>query len=215
VLLSLVVYAGAALLWRERSLWGALVVMFVLQWLVFLVVDRYFLPLIPLLIYGLWRLALLLGGRWPRWRDPIVLAVLVVLTVSNTVMTVKVLVEQRTPGFLAHYSDGKYLPVQELADAIREQTPADAVLVVDPRLWAVLGYLADREAVPPDQIGQAWAWERPLFLVRPLPKGTPVNAVPPHSVGPPLVRVTHDQGHYSVNPLIPAGNAPSSGSGQP
>jgi len=107
-------YAAGILLLRRRLLWGLLVGFFLLQWLLFLPDVRYFLPILPLLIYAWWRAA-----RWtlavvPGRAGASVAIVMIGLWVAmNAGRTVGVVIDQRRVPFTEHHENGRYAGIEE------------------------------------------------------------------------------------------------------
>ena len=68
--LSAIALAGVAALFRQRLLWGLLVSVLLVQWVLFLSAPRYILPVLPLLLLGVWDLTADLGRALQRrWGD--------------------------------------------------------------------------------------------------------------------------------------------------
>lgn len=184
---SLGVVAAGLLLVRVRLLWGVLFGVMLVQWLVFLSDARYVLPILPVLLYGGWRLVVGVLGRWREpWRR--IGFGLVVLGVggANVVGLVDVILEQRSGDFYAAYQRGKYLPVVQMAEVIRRQTPEDAALVVTPRFAAELAVISRRDLAGYGPAGRT----RPVFLVGSSEAAIADRLISPRPrLGPPLGRV--------------------------
>lgn len=152
---------------RKRSLWLILPGLFILQWLAFLVVDRYFLPLMPLLIYGWWWTAMklenFLRGRAGRLA---VVMMLVTLVAPNLIRIGRLIQVQRSPDFIAAYRHGKYRPIVELAEWMSQSLGVDAKIVSDSEHTHILSYLSGRH------VSETWRIQTPLpkiiYLVQPL-----------------------------------------------
>ncbi len=131
-----------------RPLWAVLIGVCVAQWVVFDAAGRYLLPLLPVLLVGVWRATVeMYGARHVWWRDWLCCLVLAGLTVPNLVGVGRVVVERHRAEFYDHYADGKYVPVMRLAGWLRANTPAGAVVMANPDMPSELAYFADRGVV--------------------------------------------------------------------
>jgi hypothetical protein len=146
---SLGVVAVMVSLAKVRPLWALLGGAFVLQWVVFAADTRYVLPLLPLLIYGGWRLLVAssawLGGypgkAWFR-------IVLIGLAAANLTAVAFTTIEQRRADFYDHYQGGKYVAVREAADWLQGHTPAGTSVATARPVWAELAVLSRRVVRP-------------------------------------------------------------------
>jgi hypothetical protein len=134
---SLVVMAAGVALLRRHPLWGAWVAATFLQCMFWLPRERYLLPILPLLIYALWRGAAWLTSRsrWSPGAARIGLAAIGVLYLGpNLVRDFAFIVEQREVG-IRHpedESDRKLAPYLRLAREIRARAgEQDAVFASD------------------------------------------------------------------------------------
>jgi len=90
--------AGLALV-TTRPLWAAWIAATVAQSMFWLPRERYTVPIMPLLLYAVWRAAVRLGARaGPKWAAWLVGGVLVIFVVPNTIMVVRFAIEQRHAG---------------------------------------------------------------------------------------------------------------------
>ncbi len=147
-LLTLATIALGVLLMRERPLWGLLVGATVAQMLVHLPRERYFLPILPLLLYALWRAAVWLEARYPGRRGRAAFcAIVTLMLLPNAAIVLSDIGEQHRRPFLAHYERGRYVPLIELA----KEMPAvvgerDVVIAAEDR---VVSYFSRRKTLPP------------------------------------------------------------------
>jgi hypothetical protein len=156
---------------RRRLLWGVWVAMSVGMMLVTLVEVRYFLQVLPLLLYGWWlMLAWLdrrLAGRGLLSLVPMVLFTLLVLVNAGRAATL--IVEQRGVPFLDGYRHGKYAMVPELTRLLRGQTPEQAwVLVPERQLGRILTFTSRRYAVEPGPVTQLNPELQTVYVLEPL-----------------------------------------------
>ena len=132
---SAVILLGVARLYRERLLYGVLVTVLIAQWLVFLPLPRYVLPVQPLLLLGLWRLAAGASarlhrrfgdhGHWP------VIAFTVLVVGGNVTMVVNLTLEQwARRGAEAGAIERDFIAAHRVAAQIRsQQVPPGSVLL--------------------------------------------------------------------------------------
>lgn len=166
---SLLAVAAMVMLVRARLLWGVLLGVMLVQWVVFLSNPRYVLPVLPLVLFGVWRSGVGGLGRWGEpWRG-IGFGVLALAVVGANVSSVVNLIgEQRSAAFYETYRSGKYAAVVELAEAIKQQTPIEAGLRVIPDVGLELAVLSERKLLKGPAEAAAWR-EGPVYWVGPAP----------------------------------------------
>jgi hypothetical protein len=177
--LAVVVMAFAVALARRRVLW-ALWVLTTLG-IVLLIprpLDRYFLPVLPLLVYGWWR-----GLRWinlhPRLTAPranaLFLGLFLVGAAPNFVRTLGFIKEQQTRPFLLHYKEGRYASADAAALMIRRNTPGGtdlkspdtAWVLVGPKFARILTFLSGRYCLEPDSGAAIDPRLHPVYALEP------------------------------------------------
>ncbi|MBY0112301.1 MAG: glycosyltransferase family 39 protein [Phycisphaerales bacterium] len=169
VISLLVIVAGVRLL-RRRVVWGALVALSFLQWLLFYPDSRYFLPVLPLLILGWWDLTAALADRLSRPRGAALAGAWVVLLLApNLVRGIGFAIEQHRSPFLDHYQRARYANMPELAEQIRLKLPADCVVIADEMLAAPLHYWSGRRTVAaiPELVPAMVPASRPIYVLLP------------------------------------------------
>jgi len=124
-----VVVLGVALV-RVRPMWGMLVLVFVVQWMLFITVRRYSLTILPLLALGWWRLGGWLESRCKpaaaRWA---VIGLMVLWFAPNTVRIGGFILEQRARPFLDSYEGGRYTAMNAVAhELLRIARDGDLVI---------------------------------------------------------------------------------------
>lgn len=142
----LVVALSCWLLWY-RTLWGLFSLATIGSLLIFKPLDRYMLPVIPLLIFAWWNFLLWLHKRLPvRWADLALLALLVAGICTNMARLGQMVVEQRRVPFLLHYHDGRYVSLYAFGDLVRQYTKRHDQILVGPKVGRILSYVGHRTA---------------------------------------------------------------------
>jgi hypothetical protein len=157
---------------RRRLLWGVWVAMSALMMLVTLVEVRYFLQVLPLLLYGCWLMLAWLDRRLAGrggWVSAAPMALFVAMVAVNAGRAATLVVEQRGVPFLKSYRHGKYALVPELTRLLQAQTPDGAwVLVPERQLGRILTFLSRRYAVEPGPVTQLNPEIQTVFVLEPL-----------------------------------------------
>lgn len=185
-LLALTITIAGIMLVRTRPLWGMWVLATLLM--VMLVpkpVERYFLPVLPVLVFAWWSLT-----RWaekrvkPKWSIPTFIVLFGLGGVSNFLGTAAFIYEQRQMPFLANYKKGRYASAYEVAQAIHDRTPSSG----DPRdlktTWVcvpdkfarIMTFLSRRYCIEPEIYSpvQPASWPNVFVL-------TPTEALQPET----------------------------------
>jgi hypothetical protein len=169
---SLLLLAAGVALVRRRLLWGVWVAMSALMMLVTLVEVRYFLQVLPLLLYGCWLMLAWLDRRLAGrggWIAAAPMALFVALAAVNAGRAATLVVEQRGVPFLRSYRHGKYALVPELTRLLRTRTPERAwVLVPERQLGRILTFTSRRYAVEPGPVTQLNPEIQTVFVLEPL-----------------------------------------------
>ena len=134
-LVAAAMIAASLLLLRHRPLWVIYIAATLAQMIVHLPRERYFLPVLPLILYALWRGAMLLNARLPRPGARLAFAaVIALLLVLNVPMITAEIVTQRRRPFLERYEDGRYAQLIRLGDAMKSTTDQrDVVIAAEDR----------------------------------------------------------------------------------
>jgi hypothetical protein len=164
--ISVFILVSGLMLARVRVLWGVLVAVFSLQWSLFLVTERYLLPILPLLALGWWRGSVWLSVRAGRgW----VLGVMMGLfLLPNLYKAGSFIVDQRRTPFVEHYMRGRYAPWQAAATWIRQHTPRDCVIVMDDAHSAEVMVMADRPAIVFRRLDEYAAAGTTVVMIEPI-----------------------------------------------
>ncbi|MEO0965608.1 MAG: hypothetical protein AAFY08_10855 [Planctomycetota bacterium] len=175
-------FVGAVTLaWRTRqTLWLTLLAWFVVQWLLFMVVDRYALPVLAILAAGWWWAALSIE-RWVALRRDrpagaaVALVLLVLWVVPNAVAMSHVLRQFRDDPYRegSRHDGGRYAGMRPAADWLADHGagPGDAAILNRTRaasdVWAVHTGLTTYDG---NRQGR-WAEHEVLWVVAPIDEG--------------------------------------------
>jgi len=165
------VLALGVALWVRQPLWGLLMVAFTVQMLVFLVVDRYFLPLLPLLALGWWSLAMMVDRRFRQPHgERLCVVVLALWLAPNLIHVGDQILTQRQRPYHAQLNDGKYAPALVMVDRLRARFEADSdVVIVAPREFTQeLLFLSDRPIHPPEALADIEPPFDRVYVIRPM-----------------------------------------------
>jgi len=166
---------------RRRPLWGLWVVATIGTVLLVFPLDRYFLPVLPILALAWWqgivwvhrRLARLswsarLSTASPAAVANVIAALLLATWVGpNLVKMTQVVLEQRRVPFLKHYKVGRYAPVKELADGVNRLVEPHAAVLVQHKLGRILTYLSDRDVMEPRELTEQFKPGQGLYVILP------------------------------------------------
>jgi hypothetical protein len=145
-LASLVVIYLCFWLLRERILWGVWAILTVLMLCLFKPLDRYFLPVIPLLVFAWWQVLCGLNHRLSKkWGNIIFLALLMIGGTTNILRLAQMIAfEQRRTPFIEHYRDGCYASMSPVAKLLETQTGPHDWILVEPKCARILTYVSGR-----------------------------------------------------------------------
>jgi hypothetical protein len=139
------IIAAAVALIRKRMLWGLWVIALVATLLMTVSDDRYFLPILPLIVLGWWDAIRRFNLRFPTAVGNWIFAFLVVLgTVPNAVLLGGFVIHQRWIPFINGYQNGKFAPVVQMAEQIPAQTTQEDVILCPEKLARIMAFLSDR-----------------------------------------------------------------------
>lgn len=152
--------AGAAvilvcltMLW-DRPLWVLWVAMsFVMIVVAIEPLDRYFLEVLPLMIFAWWRgirwLNVKLAGVSPKWADWIFAGLFILGGMTNLMRIGEFVVEQRRPHFLNAYKDGRYASAHQVANLLHDRVGSRAWVITTAKFARTLTFLSQRNVVGP------------------------------------------------------------------
>lgn len=172
--LTALVLAGVFMLWRVSRLWALIVVMFLVQWLLVGATTRYFIPIVPLLGLGWWRLAVVLEKRIGAWPGTAVMITLLVLVPGGSVLSSgNAMLQQRRRPYYAHFAEGKYEPLMELAAWMHGHLPEDALIIAGENSHAELALLSERDVRR--FLRDAKDYNGPAYILTPLTQNAQVH----------------------------------------
>jgi len=203
-----VLAVGVSLFW-QRPLWGLWIVMTIAMMLIAVKpLDRYFLEVLPLLVYGWWR-----GIRWLNWRmggpwgNRLFLALFVFGGFTNLCRTGEFVVEQRGVPFLDHYKEGRYASMDKVARLVRDHIGPNDWVLAPPKFARILTFLSHRKAVEPVAQTQLDPARQAVYVLEPLDEPvrnwlmqTEATLGPP--IGP-VVQSPYDPSPWRLHRVIP------------
>ncbi|QOV87356.1 ArnT family glycosyltransferase [Humisphaera borealis] len=177
-ILSVTVLLAGILLVRTRPLWG----MWVLATLAMVLLvpkplDRYFLPVVPVLVFAWWNFVRWAESRFTAIRGRYVFLLLFGLGgICNILSTVDFVIQNRRLPFLTYYKEGRYASVYDVAKMIESSTPPSGS-VGDPKTtWVavpdkfarILSFLSRRYCIEPDRYSALDPRTQNVFVLTPL-----------------------------------------------
>jgi hypothetical protein len=143
----------------DRPLWFLWVAMtFVMLLIAIEPLDRYFLEVLPLMIFAWWR-----GIRWlnlrmarlsPRWADWTFAFLFMLGGATNLMRIGEFVVEQRRPHFLNSYKEGRYASVDQVAKLIHARVEEHAWAMTTAKFARTLTFLSHRDVLGPREAMQ-------------------------------------------------------------
>ena len=188
---------GVSLFWH-RPLWGLWVAMTVAMVLVAVEpMDRYFLQVLPLLVFAWWSAIKWINHRIPgRWGNWIFAGLFCLGGAVNLMRGGEFIVEQRWIPFLNHYKEGRFVGIHRVAGLLRDRVPADGRVLAPPKQARILSFLSHRHVIEPTPENRSIDPARqPVYVLEPIDE--PVRqwlAQAPAHLGPPI-------GPSVVNPV--------------
>lgn len=152
--------AGAAvivvcltMLW-DRPLWFLWVAMSFLMIVVAIEpLDRYFLEVLPLMIFAWWRGIRRLNAKLvtysPKWADWIFAGLFVLGGLTNLMRIGEFVVEQRRPHFLNAYKEGRYASADQVARLLHDRVDPQGWVITTAKFARTLTFLSQRNIVGP------------------------------------------------------------------
>lgn len=175
--LGLTIVALGVGLARWRPLWGVWVLMtFLMVLLVPKALDRYFLPVLPLLVLAWWMFLRRVNVSLPGRRGNVAfLALFAIGAVPNGAKVFGFIGEQQRRPFRASYKDGRYASADQVARMIREQVPPGSYdrwedrtwVLVPPKFARILTLFSGRDCVEPDVYTEVDPDKQRVFVLEP------------------------------------------------
>jgi len=188
------------LAFRERALWGLWFLLTVLMMIMVLARDRYFLPLLPVMIYGWWIMIRQVNLRLPlRSGNVIFVLLFAVGAVGNSAKIAGLMFEQRHRNVLTVWRDGRYESMYRVAHMIDAHVPPDAWVIGPKKFSRILSFLSHRNVTEPRDIkGQERTHEK-MYLLDPaeLDPDSPYLLPGIFTIGPPIKSL---KGPYDAAP---------------
>lgn len=140
---ALVILGLGVSLVRRRTLWGMWIAATLTQMILFLPRERYFLPVFPLLLYGIWLGVVWLQRRVPATLSPAVVGgCLAAILVPNVVMLVRFATMNHLPA-----ARDRNTSLIALAQAIQQSTDEQDLVIAEHA--RILHYFSRRHVVAP------------------------------------------------------------------
>ncbi len=150
---SVVAIVVGLMVFRERSLWGIWFLVTVLMMVFTLARDRYFLPVLPVMVYGWWLLIRRINLRVPgRWGNILFAFLFVLGAVPNSAKVGGFFIEQRHPNPLTVVRNGRFESVYRVADMIRNNVPRDTWVIGPKKFSRILSALSGRNVSEPGDV---------------------------------------------------------------
>jgi hypothetical protein len=135
---------------RFRVLWGLWALATIAMLLAFKPLDRYVLPIVPLLVLAWWQLLLLINRKLPeKWADAVFLVLLIGGSVMNLGRVGEMVLEQRRQPFLARYREGRYVSLNDIGKLVHVNVNRRSWVLVEPKVARILTYVSHRNAIEP------------------------------------------------------------------
>jgi len=197
---SVIALAAGLLVFRERSLWGLWFLLTALMMLVTLARDRYFLPVLPMMVYGWWTLIREINFRVPgRWGNLLFGALFLLGIVPNSAKVGWLIFEQRHPNVLTIVRDGRYESMYRVAEMIDAQVPRGSWVIAPKKFGRIFSALTGRNVTEPGDVKGNERSFAEYYLLEPAKFEPDSPLIQPllYTIGPPLASV---KGKYDDKP---------------
>lgn len=192
-LLSIVVLLLGFGLFRYRSLWGFWFCLLLGTILVSqATLDRYFLPVLPLLVFAWWDALVRINRTLPsRWGNLVFLGLLGFGTLMNFTKVCGIIAQQHTRPFLSRYDSGQYEVVPEFSRKLTDRVEPNAIVLICSPYGRVTAFLSTRTVESAVEAPLLQAGQQPIYVVEPLDFATVKFLHDAHlTEGPALFTVT-------------------------
>lgn len=144
----LVVTACLTMLITRRTLWAVWVAATIVQLVIMSPAARYWVPILPFVMYACVRGLTVLNRRFPEpYAGWAVAAGLILLIGPNFGKTVGLIAEQRSPAYYDTLESGTYPPLMQLAEVINESVSDDDIVIS--QYGRILSYFSRRRVITP------------------------------------------------------------------
>ena len=194
---------------RVRPLWGLWVAMTVAVVLVAVKpLDRYFLEVLPLLVYAWWRGIRWLNLRLPRpWGDRVFLSLFLLGGATNLLRTGEFIFEQRRPQFRSYYKEGRYASADRVAKLVHDHVGSTDWVIAPSKCGRILTFLSRCNVTETPAEAQLDARRFNVFIVEPVSdSGRQWLAAAPARLGPqigPTIQGNFDPDPWRLHPVEP------------
>jgi hypothetical protein len=216
-LVGIVLFALSIWLLRRRVVWGLWVILsYSMMLVVIRPLDRYFLSVLPLLVYAWWQFLVWLNNRYsPRVGNALFLSLFLLGGGANLGRIGAFVVEQHRTPFLSYYHEGEYDSIYKVCNLLKNRTQPNDWIVVAPRLGRILTVLSGRYAVDlPEHLPPGFTpAQGPLYVLDPLNIDPPDSPIPDwiaahgYGEGPTLghpIQGPYDRQPWTLHRLLPA-----------
>lgn len=155
---------------RHRPLWLLWIGMTVLMVLVAIKpLDRYFLEVLPLLIYAWWRGIHWLNHRLPQpWANWVFGGLLVLGAATNLSRGTEFVIEQRRIPFRDYYKEGRFASTDRVVGLLKSNVPPGDIVLAPPKFARILTFLSRAYVREPVMPLPRDAARRPVYVLAPL-----------------------------------------------
>jgi hypothetical protein len=205
--LSLIVLGLGFGLFRFRLLWGF--------WFCFLLaailasqetLDRYFLPVLPLLVFGWWQLLVWIHRTGPEWARLASLprcmpsfvfgGLLAAGCLMNIAKVGGIIFQQHERPFLEYFDKGTYDVTPQFARQLQQTVGDQAIVLVKKPYGRVLEYLSNRFVTSAAATSPEELLTRPVYVMEPSDLATQQLLHEAHLIeGPAIVTIAPPRGH--------------------
>jgi hypothetical protein len=168
VLSALVLGLGIGL-FAYRALWGYWFCLLLATILVSQeVLDRYFLPVLPLLVFAWWNLIVQLNRRLPRaWGNLIFLGLLTFGSLANLTKVSGIIAQQRERPFLTYYDKGTHETTPRFSALLQDRVDANAIVLAKPLYARPVAFLSDRYVIKAIETSVDQLQGHPVYVIEP------------------------------------------------
>jgi hypothetical protein len=165
-LLSIVVLLLGFGLFRYRSLWGFWFCLLLGTILVSQeTLDRYFLPVLPLLVFAWWNMIVRINRMLPaRWGNPVFLLLLGFGTLMNFTKVCGIIAQQHSRPFLSSYDTGRYDNIPEFSQRLSAAIEPDAIVLMGKPYGRVCAFLSRRNVESAAEVAPVTAGRHPVYV---------------------------------------------------